>query len=206
MKNFKNTKQKGFTLIETLVATAIFVLVGGAVAIFSKDVFVLSGTVNSSLSAQQDARNILRKFVTEVRTASISNTGAYALANATADRFKFYSDTDADGLKEEIHYYLTSDGKQLKKDVLKPTGSPVQYTGASTTSILINNMKNGATPIFEYYDKNYDGSTAPLSLPLDILQVRLIKITIIVENDPNRSPVPLTATSQAMMRNLKDNL
>jgi len=207
MKRSKNIQQKGMTLMEILIVMGIFVLVGGAIASFSRDVFILSGTVRNSLAAQQDARNVLRHAIAEIRTASISNTGSYPLAATEANRLKFYSDNDGDGIKEEIHYYLANSGKTLKKDVLKPTGSPLQYVGASTTSILINDLKNGVIPIFDYYDKNYDGTTAPLTLPLiDVLSVRLIKVTIVVEADPNRAPVPLVVTSQAMMRNLKDNL
>jgi hypothetical protein len=101
---------------------------------------------------------------------------------------------------------LAADGKTLKKDVLKSSGIPPSYTGAVTTSVVMGSIANGANPIFEYYDNTYDGTGASLSAPIDVSTIRLVKATVILDVDPNRSPVPITATSQVSLRNLKDNL
>ena len=60
--------------------------------------------------------------------------------------------------------------------------------------------------IEEYFDSNYTGTSTPLSQPVQATQVRLIRITVRIEKDPNKSPGPLTATSQVFLRNLKNNL
>ena len=203
---FKQNKQSGVTLVEMLVVVAIFVIVGLAISSFSRDIWVTSGILQSSLSAQIDAKNVLRQFAAEVRTAAQSNTGAYALAEALQNSVKFYSDIDGDKNEEQVRYYLSADGKTLYKDVLKPTGNPLQYSGAPSTATVISNMANGAAPIFEYYDKNYDGATTPLVQPINVPDVRLIKITVIIDSNPNRSPTPITVTTEVSMRNLKDNL
>jgi len=36
--------------------------------------------------------------------------------------------------------------------------------------------------------------------------VRLVRITIKIDEDPNRPPAALTSTTQVSIRNLKDNL
>lgn len=201
-------RNSGYTLVEFLVAMAIFVVVFGAVANFSKDTIVYTSSLQNSLSAETDLRSLLRQFAAEIRTASIGNTGAATIVEALPTRIKFYSDYNGDGIKEQIQYYLSSDGKTLYKNVLAPRGSPLQYypSDASTTSTIIHNITNGATNIFDYYNGTYDGTTAALSQPVDTNAVRLVKITVIIDNNPNTSPTPITGTTQVSLRNLKDNI
>ncbi len=72
---------------------------------------------------------------------------------------------------------------------------------------MINNVVASSTlPIFQYYPATYDGTGSALSIPVTISSVRLVKITVIIDNDPNRSPVPMIVTSSVTLRNLKDNL
>lgn len=206
MKRQSEKNNRGVMVLELIIALGILALIGGAVATFSVDIFKTSGSIQSSLSAQQDARALLRQLAAELRTASPSSTGAYSLAEVGDNRLRFYSNIDNDGLKEEVIYYLSLDGKTLYKDVRKPSGAPLQYTGAFTASTVMRDVANGATPVFSYYDTSYDGTTAPLSQPVNIISVRLVKATIIIERNPNRSPTPITVTTQVAIRNLKDNL
>lgn len=203
MKQFAS--KKGFTLLETLLSVGLVVILFNVITLFSKDVFSLNATLSGSLSAQENARVVLRQIVKELRTASISNTGSYPIIEALPTRVRFFSDLEGDGVKEEVQYYIASDGKTLKKAVLKPTGAPLAYNeNASTTSTVISNVVNG-TSIFNYFDKNYTGTSAALSQPVDIAAVRLVKIDVTLDNDPNRSPVPIVVSSQVSLRNLKDN-
>ncbi len=190
--------------MEAIVVIAILTVLLLAVANFGRDVFSVSGILQSGLSAQQDARNIVKVIASELRTASPSSVGSYAIKSVADNDLTFYSDIDADGLKEEIRYYLS--GTILKKSILKPSGSPLAYAGTPVVSNLISDVKNGSTPIFTYYDTNYDGTTSPLSAPINILSVRLVKVMVMVERDPYRSPTPISVSTQVSLRNLKDNL
>ena len=57
-----------------------------------------------------------------------------------------------------------------------------------------------------FISSNYDGITDPLPSPIDTLNVRLIKINLIIDHDPVKSPPPFLMTTQVSIRNLKDNL
>ncbi len=205
-KNHKGNK-KGFTIVELLISFSLLIIVGIAVGTFSSDILKYSGSLQSSLSVQQDALNVIRRMVTELRTSSISNTGSYALTTVGTSTLSFYSDTDGNGTKEQIRYSLSADGKTLYKNIVVPTGSPLAYTGNGATSTIAHNIINGtSSPIFTYYDGNYDGSTSALAQPVNAVAVRLIKITFVMDTDTRRSPTPTIVTSQVSLRNVKDNL
>ncbi|MEK7531636.1 MAG: hypothetical protein AAB545_01785 [Patescibacteria group bacterium] len=197
-------EKDGVTLLEIVIALGIFALVGGAVGTFARDLFVYSGGVSNSLSAQQDARAILRDFAAEVREAQLAANGAYPIEKADNNELIFFSDIDKDGTRDRVRYYLS--GNSLMKDVTIPTGSPPGYTGAPKIKTLIHDTANGGTPFFSYYNTSYDGTAAALVQPVTISVVRLVKANVIIERDPNRSPTPITVTTQVSFRNLKDNL
>ena len=91
--------------------------------------------------------------------------------------------------------------------MIKPSGTPLTYDPSNEeVVILVRDMNNGPDPIFEYFDSNYNGESAPLLQPVQITQIRLVRITVKIEKDPNRSLGPVIATSQVFLRNLKDNL
>jgi hypothetical protein len=45
-----------------------------------------------------------------------------------------------------------------------------------------------------------------MSYPIDIQSIRFVKITVIIDKDPKRSPDAMIVSSQVNLRNLKDNL
>lgn len=201
--NKNNLRNEGMTLAEILVAMAIITVIGFAISTFARDLFMYSGTVQSNLSAQQDARQMLRQFASELRIASQSSTGTYPISEASDTAITFYSDLNGDGIKDRVRYYVS--GNMIKKDVLVPTGLPLAYTGTPATSIVMRDL-SVTTGIFSYYDKNYTGTSAPLGSPVGVSSVRLVKMNITIDRDPNRSPTPINVTTQVVIRNLKDNL
>jgi prepilin-type N-terminal cleavage/methylation domain-containing protein len=203
MQNFKLKNKKGFTLPEILIGVSIFVLVMGALTLFSRNIWYYGSYVSAGLNDSNNGRAVLKTLVSEIRTASTADTGAYVIALANSTAFTFYSDIDNDGLKEKVRYFLN--GSLLQKGVIKPTGSPLSYVSVNETlSTLLSNVTNAS--IFNYYDKNYEGTTAALGTPVTISSVRLVKITITIDKDPNRAPVTTTFSTQVSIRNLKDNL
>ena len=195
----------GVTLIEAVIALGIISLIALIVGAFQRDIFRVSGFLQESLFAQQDLRRTMKIFSAEVRSASPSSAGAYPIAAAGASDFTFYSDTDSDGLRERIRYFL--DGTNLRKGVIVPVGTPTVYNPANEkVTIVVRNVVTTTTPIFEYYGTNYNGLSPPLSQPVDTLAIRLVKVTVSVDRNSSRPPPPITLTTQVSLRNLKDNL
>ncbi|MFW5887537.1 MAG: type IV pilus modification PilV family protein [Bacteriovoracia bacterium] len=198
-------KNKGFTLIEILISIAILVAIISLVGAFQADVFSLNGIIQSGLQNQSEAKKIIRPFANEVRSAAPSNLGSYPLIETASTTFSFYSDTDSDGLREMIKYSL--DDGTFKKTSITPTGQPLEYDVDNEETIqVIEDVTN--TDIFTYYDSNYDGATSsnPLPQPVTNSDVRLVKINLIIDSDPNKPPEPIEITTQVSIRNLKDNL
>ncbi len=190
-------KRNGFSIIELIAIIFIIVLILLAAVALQSDIFSLNTTVSDKISAQNEIRRAFKQMTAEIRSASSSSLGAYPISDLGQTSFVFYSDADGDGLKERIRYFL--DGSILKKGILKPSENPIVYNPANETiSNVAQNVSNGAEPIFSYYDKNYDGATAPMAYPIDVILVRLVKITVIIDQT--------VFTTQVSIRNLKDNL
>lgn len=198
-------QQSGFSIVEFLVAMFILILMGLTIFYFQKDVFSFNGIISGVLNAQDETRRALKIMTAEIRTASPSSIGAYPVSEAATSSFIFYSNINSDSYKERVRYFL--EGTTLKKGVINPSGSPLTYNPANeTVSELVHDIANAATPIFSYYDENYDGTTQPLAEPINASEVLLVKITIIIDKNSARPPSPITMTTQISMRNIKDNL
>ena len=204
LKNNHNSKS-GFSVIEVLVGMFILTLIGLAVYSFQKDVFSLNRIISSGLAAQDEARRALKSMSAEIRTASPSSLGAYAIIQTETSSFTFYSDIDSDSLKERVRYFV--EDATLKKGVIKPSGMPLTYNPIDEiVSDLVHDIASAATLTFSYYDTDYDGTTQSLVEPINISAVRLIKITIVIDKDSQVPPGPMMLTTQVSIRNLKDNL
>lgn len=193
-------------MVELLVSLGIALLIILAVTDFGRNIFVNNKFAADSLTAIQDGRAILRVMVRELRSMSISNNGSYPILQVATSSITFYDDTNTDNLKEQIRYYI--EGTSLKRGSITPSGTPAVYNSAQEKiTVLAYNVKNASsTPLFEYFDSNYAGTSSPLTLPTTLTNIHLIKINLMLDVDPNRSPIPRTYTSQVNLRNLKDNL
>jgi prepilin-type N-terminal cleavage/methylation domain-containing protein len=196
---------RGFTLVEIVVVVGILGLISVSVGKFAVDVFGLNSFTTGSLTVSQDARNLLRIMTREIRAAAPSENGAFPLVAVSSSTISFYSDVDGTGQRDLVRYYLSS--TTLIKGVIAPTGSPLSYVaGNEQTSIVMSDVRNGTTSIFTYYDNTYAGTSSPLSYPVAIQSVRLVRIDLTLDANADRSPDKKTFTTQVSIRNLKDNL
>lgn len=194
------------TLVEVLITLGIFVAVIVAVGMFEANTFIYQGEVSSSFTTAQNAQVILKTMLTELREMAPGADGSYALINAGSTTVSFFSDSDNDGTEEQITYSLI--GTTLYKAIIQPSGNPPTYsiTNQSTTTLLTSVRNGFVTPVFQYFDTNYNGTSTPLTQPVTTTAVRLVKVNVTLDMDPNRSPAPITYTVQANLRNLKSNL
>ena len=200
------SQYKGFTLIETLVAVGISVLVFMAMSTFFRDTLLTNSMSSGLFSTAQDSRSIIRTMVAELRSASTGSDGSYPILTAATNTIVFFSDINGDGSKERVRYFIST--TTLQKGVTTPKGSPLSYNGSTEviTTLAYNVRNNSSSPIFSYYDGTYTGTSSPLTQPVNVSAVRLVQISLILDQDPNRSPTPRTYTTTVTLRNLKDNL
>lgn len=196
----------GMTLVEILVAVAIFSVIMMAIGTFSADIFSYNSSISGSFQTSQDVQVITRTMLKELREAAPGANGAYPLIKTGSTTLSFFSDTNNDNKTEQITYSLI--GTTLFRAVINPVGSPPTYpiSGQSTTTLLTRVVNGSAVPSFQYYDTNYTGTSSPLSQPVSAYAVRLIRINQQVDLDPTHSPIPTTYSVQASLRNLKTNL
>ena len=207
MINFRNIKKyNGFSLAEVIISIAV----GGAILIaifnFSNSIFLFNSTSQENLSAQSDGRRVLKTMAKELRSTSPSSLGSYPVSQAGTSSITFFSNIDNDSHKEQVRYFLQNGS--LKKGVINPTGTPLVYNSANESILtLITNVRNStSTPIFQYFDSNYAGTSTPLASPVPVTSVRFVKINVEIDKYPNRSLGPVIVTTQVFLRNLKDNL
>jgi type II secretory pathway component PulJ len=205
LKNIWQKSKSGFSLIETLIAFSVFLLLLDSIWVMYKNTNDTNNILTSGLNTQMEVRRAFALMTANIRSASPSSIGAYTIAAASSTAFIYYSDMNNDGLKERIRYFLS--GSILKEGIIEPSGSPLTYNIANEKIYdIIHGLDNGASPAFSYYNKNYDGFTAALAAPINIPDIRLIKINLIIDADPLVGPGAATFTTQVSIRNLKDNL
>lgn len=200
--NFK----KGFSTAEIVIVVAIIGAVTVVMGSFQRDIFFFNSISQDNLAAQMDGRRGEKLFTAAMRQAAPSALGAYPIVQASSTSITFYADVDNDGVEEQIRYFLS--GTNFRRGVVVPTGNPLTYNQANETlTTIVPNVTNGfVTPVFEYYDSSYAGTTTPLTAPINTLSIRLVKLQLLIDKNTNRTPSALMVTTQVTLRNLKDNL
>jgi len=200
------TKNKGISLIETIVTLSIFSVASVLVANFVIQAYKANLFANDQAEAINHARTGIDTMVKELREASPGDNGAYPIATAESQNLIFYGDIDLDEVVEKVRYTL--EGTNLIKGVTKPAGFPAVYSGTETTTIISKYVRNDTEPIFYYYNGDYptDVINNPLAEPININQVRLIKSYLRIDLNPSRAPTNFILIANSQLRNLKDNL
>lgn len=201
---------RAFTIVEVVVSISILVIIMAAVSSFQYDVLNYNRSSATTLTNIQEAQSIVKVMAKEIRSMSPSSNGAYPILSAGTSTVTFFADVDSDGTKEKIRYYIgttTTTRNTIYRGFVKPSGSPISYSGSESTKILATGIRNSSsTPIFEYYNSTYTGTSSAMTYPLAITTIRLVRINLTIDSDPNKSPVLKTFTTQVNLRNLKDNL
>jgi hypothetical protein len=195
--NYKNNA--GFTLIEIITTFGIMVFVifvFGSYIINSYDTISFVEELNEAVGSAKDGINVMNQ---ELRECDSAENGAFAFNTADEQEVIFYSDIDIDDDTEKIRYFL--DGTELKKGITE-AGSPPNYSGDETISILSQYVQNGSTAIFTYYDENNILIADPTT---NINQIRLIHVYLEINVTPQQAPVNYVIETNVHLRNLKSN-
>lgn len=195
------------SLVEMMVAISIFAIaIAGFSLLFIRSWNVNSYTIEMGQSSMVVSRSV-DKLVVYLRKIRQGDNGAYAIQLADDNELIVYSDYDKDGDTDRLHIYL--ENGQIKMGITQPTsGIPKTYPNDDQeTVILAERIVNAPNePIFYYYDKEYPSETSngPVDTPADIAKVRLMKIFLKINIDPNRAPDNIEMQSFVEFRNLND--
>jgi prepilin-type N-terminal cleavage/methylation domain-containing protein len=197
---------RGFTLIEVITTIAIFIVIMIAVSTFQYNVLSYNRIGTVALTNAQEVESLLKIMAKEIRSMESGSDGSYAISAAATTSLTFFADVDSDGNKEKVRYYIAT--TTIYRGSIKPTGSPATYIQSNeTTKILVTGIRNSpSTPIFDYFDSMYAGTSTPMTYPLNLTSIRLVKVTLTIDTDPNKAPILRAYTTQIGLRNLKDNL
>lgn len=197
---------RGMTLVEVLITLSIFIVLMGAITLFEYNIFSYPKNISGSYNTAQSSEALLRTMSKEMAMMMTGDNGSYALSFAGTSSVTFFSDVDSDGAVEQVRYYLS--GTILNREVIEPSGSTVitYSSGNGSTNNILGDIRNGTTSVFTYYDGDYDGATSAMGQPVSAASVRLIKISLILDSDPNNAPSPRIYSTAVNLRNLKSNL
>jgi len=207
LKNKKRSSVSGFTLIETLATIFVFTLIMIGVTLLMKNILTTSEQQYGVLNNVNQAEWISKAFVEEIRNGTYGVDGSYPINQAGTNQIIFFSTAPLkNGTISKIRYYIS--GNTLYRGITNPGGSPLSYIGQTETiTTLSTAMSMGSTPLFYYYDGNYNGSGNPLTQPVNINTIRFVKINLIVLKElTQNSSNTFTVVAGASMRNLKTNL
>ena len=202
----KIENKKGMTLVETIVAIGIFAIgIQGFTLLFLKTWKNNSFIIEEGMTSMAVSRCVT-ELASNLRKIRQADSGEYPIKSGDGFSLTVFLDVDNDGITERVHYYL--DQSNLKMGTTKPSGTPAVYPSGDQQAKIIGSYVTNAQnePIFYYYNKEYPGDTThnPLSVPIDVGQVRLIKIHLFVNINPVRAPDNVKIETFAELRNLND--
>ena len=76
-----------------------------------------------------------------------------------------------------------------------------------SVKVVATGISNSGSPLFYYYDGNYNGNTSALAQPVNINQVRFVKMSLMVLNNIKQNDTSkFSISAGSAIRSVKDNL
>ncbi len=197
---------RGFTLLEILIVMAILSGLIFVISYFGYNVFNLQIFLGQSFVEQQEVSLTLSNMGIEMRGMGPSANGSYTIESASSKSFTFYSDVDGSGVFSRVRYYVS--GTTLTRGLTKPTGNPAVYNPAN--EVLTDVVHNvilapvASQSLFTYYDPNYTGTQTAMPSPINVNQIRLVKITVTVDPTPGDTKSRTDYSNTVLIRNLRN--
>ena len=192
LKNKKN----GFSLIEMLVTVSLIGALGTIIASVYANGNKQYRLGVKSITLNEQAASASRDFEKIVR-----GTTAILSANASTLTFYTYLKGDTHPAPSKVSYYLL-DGKLYRSSILPVVADNTFVYPDSQKEIkqIAENVISDS--IFKYYND----ANSELALPVQSDVVRMIKMSVEIDNDINSAPEPAEQSTSIQLRNLKNNL
>ncbi len=197
----------GLTLIEMIMAISIFSIgIIGFTLLFSRTWQFNKYTIEMG-QASMNVSQGLNKIVDYTRRTEQGDNGAYPIVSVKDNDLVIYCDYNKDNITERLHFYKS--GQDILMGITEPTNTlPKTYpTGDQRTIVIVSHIVNDSSkPIFSYYNQNYPADTVnnPLTTPAIPSDIRLVKIYLEINIDPNHAPDNIKMQSFVELRNLND--
>ena len=193
--------QRGLSLVETILATSITVLVFGLVTGGIAFFYRTNAYGIEQSFAVSSARSGVEDMVESIREATYSDGGAFPIESIGSDTLVIYSDVDADTSVEKVSYAMN--GTSLEKTIVEPVGYPPDYdSGTPSTEIVANDIRNDSQGVnmFNYFDS----SGIEITNYSQVADVVFIRVNLVVNVNPNRLPNEFTLQGSARLRNVSN--
>lgn len=192
-------QQRGITFIESLIWIAVFMISTMTIIVSLLSFYRANTYTLEQAQAVSDARRSIEQLVATLREADYASNGAYPIASMATSSVTFYANVDNDVFIERVRYSVS--GTSLVRGILKPSGTPLGYSGAESVSVVSPYIRNTTQHVdaLTYYD---DTGTVITDMG-DVSAVRFVTVKMIVNVEPNRLPNELTIWSSATLRNLR---
>lgn len=190
----KRTHPNGFTLLETIIFSAIFVIV--IMAIYTT--YVATQTTFTAelnkIEVQQNAWAGVERMRGEIRTAgydpsdviTVLSTTAVQVANA--NDITFVADVDGDGNTDQVRYSLNGNAQIIRESS--------SWNGAAFPALTPSVVADGVSALtFTYFDSS-DTVTTTLA------DIRRITIDLTAQQTVGGRPATFPLTTDVRLRNL----
>ncbi len=196
-----NIRVRGFTLIELLTVIAITTVVILALTSVIRSFYINNAYLLERTESLSSAQRGISDSIKNIREASYGDDGSYPIAMAGTSTITVYSNFDNDSSVEKVQYVLI--GTNFYRVVYDATGSPPVYnsTPTSTTTIATYARNASSTPLFTYFDSN--GTQLSTTSPI-IASISSVRVSLLVDLNPDRAPNVFTLTETAKLRNIKN--
>ena len=195
--------ESGVTALEWTISTGLTLLI--MTGLYTMHISGQKSYVNASeaIQSRSEAEHITKSVVRPLREATFPSEVDPAFESADDDDITFFSDIDNDQKPEKVRMFKS--GSQLKRSVLQTTNteSPWQFGGTAEVKVLSSNVRNTSSdPIFRFY-QTYDQQVTATPLTQEKrAKIRLLRIRLKIDSDPNIPPGETVLEDDVFLRNV----
>jgi len=205
MNRAKRQRQAGITLMELLIVCVIGSIVTGGMIMLWFNINKSSAMTASQAKARDFARSGIARLSREIRDAE-ALPSEEAVVEAAPNSIAFTTtfndpDNEVDTTAPRLVRYVVENGRMYRE---------LHDGGVETTTTVIPHLLNDdAEPVFSYTYLDESGSPQPepSHSPLHEVaddyrgRILLVRIHVLVDLDPGKSPNAMDITTQAQLRN-----